>query len=84
MALIETITGKLNKEFIIDDETIEVSCSIGVAIYPDDGITTDSLLATADSAMYKVKHKRPDAGKLKTKLVKESLSERPEKVRLHY
>jgi GGDEF domain-containing protein len=35
-----------------------VSCSIGVSIYPDDGITTDSLIATADKAMYNNKHKK--------------------------
>ena len=55
--LIETLTKTLNKEFIIYDEKFEVSCSIGVAIYPDDGATTDALLATADIAMYKAKHK---------------------------
>ena len=55
--LIETLTKTLNKEFIIYDEKFEVSCSIGVAIYPDDGTTIDTLLATADTAMYKAKHK---------------------------
>ncbi len=55
--LIETLTKTLNKEFIIYDEKFEVSCSIGVAIYPDDGATTDALLAAADIAMYKAKHK---------------------------
>ena len=55
--LIESLTKTLNKEFIIHDEKFEFSCSIGVAVYPDDGTTTDTLLATADSAMYKDKHK---------------------------
>ena len=59
--LIETLTKTLDKEFIIYDEKFEVSCSIGVAIYPDDGTTTDTLLATADIAMYKAKHKCRDA-----------------------
>jgi diguanylate cyclase (GGDEF)-like protein/PAS domain S-box-containing protein len=57
LALIKTLTETLNKEFIIYDEKLEVSCSIGVAIYPDNGSTTDTLLATADHAMYKAKHK---------------------------
>ena len=55
--MVETLTRALNKEFIINNEKFEVSCSIGVAIYPDDGTTTDTLLATADIAMYKAKHK---------------------------
>lgn len=53
--MVEAIAKALNKEFIINNEKFEVSCSIGVAIYPDDGTTTDTLLATADVAMYKAK-----------------------------
>ncbi len=59
--MIETLTKELNRAYTINDEKFEVSCSIGVAIYPDEGITTDTLLATADIAMYKAKHKRRDA-----------------------
>lgn len=58
---IETLTKTLNKEFIIHDEKFKFSCSIGVSIYPEDGTTTDSLLAKADSAMYKAKNTSPDA-----------------------
>lgn len=32
-----------------------VTCSIGVSLYPDNGIDADSLLKNADSAMYKAK-----------------------------
>jgi diguanylate cyclase (GGDEF)-like protein/PAS domain S-box-containing protein len=35
---------------------ITVSCSIGYCRYPADGITADSLLNAADSAMYRAKH----------------------------
>jgi len=55
--MIESISRALNKVFIINDEKFKVSCSIGTAIYPDDGITTDTLLSTADVAMYKAKDK---------------------------
>ena len=58
---IETLTKALNKEFIIYDEKFKFSCSIGVSIYPEDGTTTDSLLAKADSAMYKEKNTSSDA-----------------------
>lgn len=35
---------------------IKGSASIGVALYPDDGITRDSILSAADAAMYAAKH----------------------------
>ena len=49
--LIETI----HKPYLLDNLEVDVSGSIGVAIYPDNGNTTDELLATADKAMYKAK-----------------------------
>lgn len=48
---------ELNKKYIIDDEVFELSCSIGIAIYPDDGDTTDALLSAGDKAMYRAKKK---------------------------
>ena len=56
--MVETLTKALKKAFVINNEKFEVSCSIGVAIYPEEGTTTDTLLATADIAMYKAKHKQ--------------------------
>jgi diguanylate cyclase (GGDEF)-like protein len=32
------------------------SASVGIALYPEDGATKDSLLSTADAAMYVAKH----------------------------
>ena len=51
----ENIINELHKEFIIDDTVIEIGCSIGIATYPEDGNTTDSLLIAADKAMYRAK-----------------------------
>jgi len=34
---------------------VQTSCSIGVALYPDDGLTTEQLLKNADLAMYAAK-----------------------------
>lgn len=45
----------LETELIIDDKTINISCSIGIATFPDDGTTTDKLLIMADKAMYQTK-----------------------------
>lgn len=35
---------------------ITVGASIGIAIYPDDGTTSDELIRQANKAMYLVKH----------------------------
>lgn len=51
--------GKINnitkETCIIDGHTIDIGMSIGASIFPDDGIDADSLIKSADEAMYKAK-----------------------------
>ena len=56
-ALLETIS----KEFIINGRPQYVSSSIGIALYPQDGITPDSMLSNADMAMYDAKNNGKNA-----------------------
>lgn len=56
-AMAQSLIETVNKKFVINNETFDLSCSIGIATYPDDGNTTDALLSTADKAMYKAKSK---------------------------
>jgi diguanylate cyclase (GGDEF)-like protein len=56
-AMAESLISTICSPYIIHGEAFEVSCSIGIATYPDEGTTTDALLAVADNAMYKAKHK---------------------------
>ncbi len=42
-------------EFVINDEVIHVSASIGIALFPEHGRTTADLLRRADLAMYDAK-----------------------------
>lgn len=51
----KTLVQALNDELIINGEKVSITCSIGVAIYPDDGTTTDTLLTKADRVMYQSK-----------------------------
>lgn len=44
--------------FKINGFTIHGSASIGLALYPEDGTSKDSLLSAADAAMYVAKHTR--------------------------
>ena len=48
----EKILAQLGVAIDIDGETISVSASIGIAIYPIDGDSVDQLLRAADTAMY--------------------------------
>ena len=55
--MIQKISKMLNDDFMIENQKVEVSCSIGVAFYPEDGTTIDKLFTTADINMYKAKGK---------------------------
>jgi GGDEF domain-containing protein len=35
---------------------------VGIALYPEDGVTKDSLLNAADAAMYAIKNAKKQAG----------------------
>ncbi|MES9811709.1 MAG: EAL domain-containing protein [Candidatus Thiodiazotropha sp.] len=54
--LAEKILRLTPEPFIIKNEEIFISFSIGISIYPSDGDTKDSLIKHADIAMYKVKN----------------------------
>jgi diguanylate cyclase (GGDEF)-like protein len=48
----------LDEPFAVDGCTLRGSASVGVALYPEDGATKDSLFSAADAAMYVTKHTR--------------------------
>jgi len=52
----EKILAALNQPFILGSHTVNISASLGIAIYPDDGNEMESLLSKADGAMYEAKH----------------------------
>ncbi len=45
----------LSRRFEIDGHTIYTGASVGIAIYPDDGVRGPELLKMADTAMYRAK-----------------------------
>ena len=53
--LAQKILEILNDPIMVDDNKLYVSSSVGISLYPDDGVSTQDLLKYADSAMYKAK-----------------------------
>lgn len=49
------ILDDMLKPFMLDDMGFSIQCSIGIALYPQDGDTLDDLIKQADTAMYRVK-----------------------------
>jgi diguanylate cyclase (GGDEF)-like protein len=45
-----------DEPFLLDGYSIAGTASVGVAVYPDDGTNKDSLLSSADAAMYVAKN----------------------------
>ena len=54
--LAEKILRLTSEPFLIKNEEIFISFSIGISVYPSDGDTKDALIKNADIAMYKVKN----------------------------
>ncbi len=56
---IETVAKKIIKAFhepfLLEGHVLTVTTSIGISIYPDNGIDIDSLIKTADISMYEAK-----------------------------
>lgn len=51
----QTILDALSIPFIIEQQTVQISVSIGITFYPQDASTPVALLEAADRAMYKAK-----------------------------
>jgi diguanylate cyclase (GGDEF)-like protein len=58
----ERLARSFDEPFAIDGYAVHGSASIGVAVYPQDGETPDTLLSAADAAMYVSKHTRTPVG----------------------
>lgn len=71
----ERIANKIQEvmsvPFIIDQNEIQISMSIGLVVYPKDALDVDELLRKADLAMYKAK----ELGKNQYKLYETSLED---------
>jgi len=58
--LVEKLVENVKKTIDIDNKTLLVSASIGISIYPKDGVTSEDLVNKADKAMYNIKNSTRD------------------------
>lgn len=49
------IVAVVNAPFVLDAGTVSIGISLGIALYPDHGESADTLIATADQALYLAK-----------------------------
>ncbi len=52
----ENILDQLNRPFTVENHVLQISGSIGCAMFPDHGVDGDALLRAADRAMYEAKN----------------------------
>ena len=72
----EKILERVIEPVVVGSTSIEVSVSIGIAVYPYDGVDIDALLRNADDAMYRAKQAGRNTYQLCTEQMKTRASER--------
>ncbi len=53
--VIHKILNVFKKSFLVKNQIFNTACSIGIALYPNDGQDIETLIKNADAAMYKAK-----------------------------
>ncbi|WP_161557682.1 GGDEF domain-containing protein [Acidisarcina polymorpha] len=48
-------TERIGSPLEVNEQRLTISLSVGIAIYPEDGVTGEQLIRNADSAMYQAK-----------------------------
>lgn len=70
------IIAAFNEPFLLEGKEVFVSTSIGIAVYPDDGMDADDLVRQSDSAMYFAKRSGRNNFRFYSKDLTESANER--------
>lgn len=65
-----------DQEFIVDNHRIELTASVGVSYYPDDGSDYETLLKNSDLSMYSAKAKGRNHIKMFEREMQESIDKR--------
>ena len=72
----QKVLKAFQEPFVLDDQEISITTSIGVAIYPDEGEDVTTLLRNADVALYQAKQEGRNNYQRCTAAMKENFRER--------
>ncbi|PDT34830.1 GGDEF domain-containing protein [Rhizobium sp. M10] len=71
-----TILERFKEGFLLDGKEVFISCSVGIALYPDDSADVNDLVKYADSAMYLAKRSGRNSFRFYSKDLTASAEER--------
>ena len=74
----QKVLAKFADPFVVEGHELHVTTSIGVSVYPDDGADGDTLLRTADAALYSAKDKGRNGFQFYTRAMGAQVEERAE------
>jgi diguanylate cyclase (GGDEF)-like protein len=55
--IIQRVIDIVSQPVVLEGRSVRITCSIGVALYPRDGVDHETLLRKADTTMYRVKQR---------------------------
>ncbi|MCK4744273.1 MAG: EAL domain-containing protein [Sulfuriflexus sp.] len=67
------ISAAINEVLVIDNQNLYIGASIGISMYPEDGLDSDTLVRYADIAMYSAKQNNLDNALFNSKMDKMSV-----------
>lgn len=63
LALARRVAGSLRTPFTLDGIVVGTEASVGIALFPEDGVDVETLIQKADVAMYRAKATHTDAAR---------------------
>lgn len=72
----QRIIPMIRQAHLVDGHELKVTCSVGVAIFPQDGANREELMRRADAAMYNAKSSGRDSARLFDPSIDQALQER--------